>query len=153
MYEYFLFISFLQQFRPYFRKHISNSLDHHEYLLLNSLCVFFISILYLLYLYSIRKIKLSKMVENYSSLTLTEFGCIITLSILTIIYAIFMFEVDKHHNSPLINSLFMKSAGAIALLCVGIFIFEESYKIHQIMGIGLILFGVYLVSSNKIQFL
>jgi multidrug transporter EmrE-like cation transporter len=93
------------------------------------------------------------MVKNYSSLTLTEFGCIITLSILTIISAVFMFEADKNHNSPLINSLFMKSAGAIALLCVGIFLFEESYKIHQIVGIGLILFGVYLVSSNKMQFL
>lgn len=152
MYPYFLFISFLQQFRPYFRKHISNSLDHHEYLFLNSLCVSFISILYLVYLYSIRKITFSKMIDNYGSLTLTEFVCIIVLSLLTIISAVFMFEADKNHNSPLINSLFMKSAGAIAVLCVGLFLFKESYKFHQFIGIGLILLGVYL-TSNKLNFL
>jgi len=85
-------------------------------------------------------------------MTLTEIFCILLLSLLTIFSGVIIYELDKNHNNPLLNSLFMKSAGIIAALCIGIFMFEESYKVHQIVGIGLILFGVYLSSSEKIDF-
>lgn len=151
MYPLIIFISFLQQFRPYFRKHISNSLEYHEYLLLNSLCISFIVIVYLLYLYNARKLSVSKMITNYGTLTLVEIACILMLSLFTIISGMFLFELDKNHNTPLLNSLFVKSAGTIALVCIGIFMFEESYKLHQFIGIGLILIGIYLASSKRID--
>jgi drug/metabolite transporter (DMT)-like permease len=93
------------------------------------------------------------MVENCSSLTLAEIVCILLLSLLTIFSGMVMFDLDKNHNTPLLNSLFVKSSGIIAVICVGIFMFGESYKLHQFIGMGLILFGVYLCSSKKIEFL
>jgi hypothetical protein len=149
MYPLFLLISFLHEFRHYFRKHISDFLDHHEYLLLNSLCISFIVAFYLVYLYMNDNLSVSKMMNHYKSMTLVELFCILLLSVITIFSAIIVYELDKNHNTPFLNTLFMKSAGIIVALCVGIFMFEESYKLHQIVGIGMILFGVYLASSKK----
>ena len=92
------------------------------------------------------------MMKKCSSLTLVEMICIILLSMFTIFSGMVMFDIDKNHNTPLLNSLFVKSAGIIAVICVGIFMFKESYQLHQFIGIGLILLGVYLCSSKEIAF-
>jgi drug/metabolite transporter (DMT)-like permease len=92
------------------------------------------------------------MMKKCSSLTLVEIICIILLSLLTIFSGMVMFDIDKNHNTPLLNSLFVKSAGIIAVICVGIFMFKESYQLHQFIGIALILIGVYLCSSKEISF-
>jgi drug/metabolite transporter (DMT)-like permease len=146
------FISLLQQFRPYFRKHISYKLEHHEYLFLNSLFVTMITCIYLVYLFVIERTSMEKIIDTFNILTLEEYIFIIALSILTIVSSIFIYEMDKNHNTPFLNNLFIKSSGILALIFISIFMFNESYKPHQFVGILFILLGIYLASTKKLLF-
>jgi drug/metabolite transporter (DMT)-like permease len=144
------FISLLQQFRPYFRKYISYKLEHHEYLFLNSLFVSIITCIYLVYLFVIERTSMEKIIDTFNILTLEEYIFIIALSSLTIVSGIFIYEMDKNYNTPFLNNLFIKSSGTLALIFISIFMFKESYKPHQFVGILFILLGIYLASTKKL---
>jgi drug/metabolite transporter (DMT)-like permease len=152
MYEIFLGLSFLQQFRPYFRKHISNTLDPHEYFLLNTITILFIILSYIAYMLVAQKTNCFKIISNIKSLTRTEIGCVFMLAALSVISGLLIFELDKNYNTPLVNTIFLKSISMIAVVCVGIFIFKENYKIHQFIGILMVILGMYLISQKTLTF-
>jgi len=144
MYTIFLGLTLLQQFRPYFRKYISNSLDSHEYFFLNTMIIFFVISLYIVYLLTTKQTTFSKLVSNIYSLTYTEVFFIMLMAVLTVSSGILVFHLDKNYNTPLINNVFLKSISTIALLCIGMFVFNEKYQAHQIFGIFLIISGIFL---------
>jgi uncharacterized membrane protein len=152
MYNIFLGLTFLQQFRPYFRKHISNTLDPHEYFLLNAMAIMVLISMYIAFLLLTKKTSCGKIMSNIKTLNGSEIGCILMLALITVISGLLLFELDKNYNTPLINSMFLKACSLIALVCVGIFIFRENYKIHQFMGIFLVILGMYLISRNTLDF-
>ena len=141
-------LTLLKQFRPYFRKHISNILDRHEYFLLTAIMILCIIIIYILYLILISgTASLEKMVNNVSKVSGLEMCAIFMLSCLTVISGLLIFELDKNHNTPLMNSILLKSFSMIAVVSIGVFIFGERYKMHQVFGVGCILAGIYLASK------
>ena len=152
MYNIFLGLTFLQQFRPYFRKHISNTLDPHEYFLLNTMAIMVLISMYIAFLLLTKKTSCGKIMSNIKTLNGSEIGCILMLALITVISGLLLFELDKNYNTPLINSMFLKAVSMIALVCVGIFIFKENYKIHQFIGIFLVILGMYLISQNTLDF-
>jgi drug/metabolite transporter (DMT)-like permease len=95
---------------------------------------------------------MEKIIDTFNILTLEEYFFIIALSSLTIVSGIFIYEMDKNYNTPFLNNLFIKSSGTLALIFISIFMFNESYKPHQFVGILFILLGVYLASSKKLVF-
>lgn len=152
MYSIFIGLTFLQQFRPYFRKYISNSLDSHEYFLLNTMIILFIISLYIVYLLTTKKTTFSKMISNIKSLKYSEFGCLLIMAVLTVMTGLLIFELDQNYNTPLMNSVFIKSISTIALIFIGMFVFNETYEIHQIFGIFLVILGIYLTSQKSLGF-
>jgi drug/metabolite transporter (DMT)-like permease len=146
MYPFLFGISIIQQFRPYFRKHISKQLDPHEYLFLNTLIIAAIIIIYLVYLWSKEQHSFTEMFGKYSKLTFFEYCCIIILSLITVCSSIFIFYFDKYYNNPFINSIFLKAFGMVSLLVVSVFFFKEKYNWQQVIGIITVLFGLYLMS-------
>jgi drug/metabolite transporter (DMT)-like permease len=91
------------------------------------------------------------MLENIYCLSCTEVIAIFVLSCLTVITGLLVFELDKNYNTPLMNEILLKSMSTIAVICVGVFIFEEKYKIHQIGGIGMVIMGIYLASRKNLS--
>jgi len=89
------------------------------------------------------------MMKNIRSLSYSQYACLVILSILTVSSSIFLYDLDKNYNTPLVNSVFLRVGGIVALLLVGIFVFEEKYTYKQIFGIFLTLFGVYLIAGDK----
>lgn len=150
MYGIFIGLSFIQQFRPYFRKYISKTLDTHEYFFLNTMMILFIISLYIFYLLTSKKTTFSKIVSNIQSLNFTEIGCLFMMAVLTVISSLLIFDLDKNYNTPLLNSVFLRSISTIALIFIGIFVFKESYQYHQYFGIFLIISGIYLTSLKTI---
>ena len=151
MYGMLIGITMLEQFRPYFRKHISNVLDHHEYFLLSAMMILSIITMYVVYLVWISgTTTLGTMTTNLSELSCTEVFFIFVLSSLTVITGLLIFELDKNHNTPLLNSVLLKSISTISVICVGVVIFEERYKIHQVIGLGLIVLGIYLATQKNL---
>ena len=82
------------------------------------------------------------------SLNLMEIGAVIVLSFLTVLSGIMLFEFDKSYNTPLINTIFIKSIGALSIVFIGVVIFEETYTYMNWLGILMILIGLYLVMSK-----
>ena len=152
MYDIFLGLSFLQQFRPYFRKHIATTLDPHEYFLLNTVAIMVLILMYISFLLFTKKTSCGKILSNIKTLSGSEICCIVILAIITVISGLLMFELDKNYNTPLINSMFMKVISMIGLVCVGIFVFNENYKMHQYIGIFLVILGMYLISQKTLNF-
>jgi len=146
MYGVFIGLTFMQQFRPYFRKYISATLEAHEYVLLNTVLILILLLMYILYLLCVRKTTLSKLRRNMLSLSYVESGCILMMALLTVVAGILLFELDKKHNTPLMNSMYLKALSTIALVLVGVLIFKEYYNIHQVLGVVLIILGMYMTS-------
>ena len=146
MYSLFIGLTFLQQFRPYFRKYISSTLEAHEYVLLNTVLILVLLLMYVMYLLCMRKTTLSKLKKNVLSLSTGERICLLVMALLTVLAGLLIFELDKNYNTPLMNSMYLKALSTIALLVVGVLIFKEYYNIHQVLGVVLILLGIYITS-------
>lgn len=152
MYMYLLFfgITLLNQFRPYFRKYISDTLDHHEFFLLSAIMILFVISLYIVHLIHISgHTSMGTLLGNMAKLSYIEVLAVFILSTFTVISGLLIFELDKNHNNPLVNSIILKALSMIAVVCVGVFVFEEKYKIHQVLGVGLIILGIFLASKKK----
>ena len=133
------------------KKHILNTLESHDFLFMNTLFITFFVFLFFLYKYFFhsKTFTLKKMIKNIRSLSYSQYACLIVLSVLTVSSSVFLYELDKNYNTPLVNSVFLRVGGIIALLLVGIFVFEEKYTYKQIFGIFLTLLGVYLIAGDK----
>jgi uncharacterized membrane protein len=152
MYDIFLGLTFLKQFRPYFRKHILNILDTHEYFLLNTIAIMIIILMYIAFLLFTKKTSCGKILTNIKTLSGSEIFCIMIIAIITVASGILMFELDKNYNTPFVNSMLMKAMSMIALVCVSVFVFKENYKMHQYIGFFLVLCGMYLISQKTLNF-
>jgi len=149
MYQYIFGLSILKSFTPYFRKHVLTTLNAHDMLFINTFFIF--SIVFCLFLYKLLFDKSKPLIEtfkNYKSLTLTQLGALFVMAFLAVGSSIFIYEFDKNYNTPLINSMFMRTASTISLILVGIFMFEEKYSWKQILGVFLTIFGVYFISQK-----
>ena len=149
MYNYMFGLSILKSFTPYFRKHVLTTLNAHDLLFINTFIIF--SIVFVFFIYQLLFDKTKPLIEtfkNYRSLSFTQLGALLVMAFLAVGSSIFIYEFDKNYNTPLINSMFMRTASTISLILVGIFLFEERYSWKQILGVFLTIFGVLLISQK-----
>jgi drug/metabolite transporter (DMT)-like permease len=149
MYQYMFGLSILKSFTPYFRKHVLTTLNSHDLLFINTFIIFLIVFVFFLYKLLFDKSKpLIETFKNYKSLSFSQLGALFVMALLAVSSSIFIYEFDKNYNTPLINSMFMRTASTISLILVGIFMFEEKYSWKQILGVFLTIFGVYFISQK-----
>jgi drug/metabolite transporter (DMT)-like permease len=139
----------LKSIDPYFRKHLLNILNTHDYLYLDTFFIFFAVCCVVVYKYIYNKKDIIETIENYKKLSIYHIiGCFF-ISGFTVFSALVIYDLDKHHNTPFINSTILKVASMIALAIIGIIIFKEKYSWSQIIGIILTLVGIYLIMNKK----
>lgn len=149
MYNYMFGLSILKSFTPYFRKHVLTTLNAHDLLFINTFIIFSIVFVFFVYQLLFNKSKpLVETLQNYRNLSFTQVGALIVMAFLAIGSSIFIYEFDKNYNTPLINSMFMRTASTISLIIVGMFLFEERYSWKQIAGVFLTIFGILLISQK-----
>ena len=149
MYQYMFGLSILKSFTPYFRKHVLTTLNSHDLLFINTFIIFLIVFAFFLYQLLFDKSKpLIETFKNYKSLTFSQIGALFVMAFLAVGSSIFIYEFDKNYNTPLINSMFMRTASTISLILGGIFMFEEKYSWKQIAGVFLTIFGILLISQK-----
>jgi drug/metabolite transporter (DMT)-like permease len=151
MYDIVLGISIIKSIRPYFRKVVLGTLDPHDFFFINTITVFVLALCYFIYLYCYREDAVIKTLKNYKKLSIIQFLCVFLLSGLTIISTILLMEFDKNFNTPLINSLYLNTASVLTMLVIGVFLFEEKYDYIQILGIALIILGIYLFVNKNLD--
>jgi drug/metabolite transporter (DMT)-like permease len=74
---------------------------------------------------------------------------IFIISLLAITSSIFLFELDKQYNTPLINSILLKTISIFVLIGTSIFIFSEKYSWTQFFGIFLTFVGFILIMNQE----
>ncbi len=139
--------TFLKSIVPYFRKHILGTLNSDEFLLLNSTIIFvIILIIFVIKILTGEQEKTMKqIINNYKKMTYIQVIFITIIALLTVMSSLFIYELDKKHNTPLINSILLRSFSIISMILVGVFIFGELYSWVQIVGVILAIFGLFLI--------
>ena len=141
----------LKSVTPYFRKHVLGTLTSDEFLLLNSCIVFFI--IFIIFAVKIILGKqhetLNEIINDYKKLSYSQVLCISLISIFTVFTSLFVYELDKKHNTPLINTILLRFGSVIVLILVGIFVFGEDYNWIQVSGIFLAVLGVFLIMQKN----
>jgi drug/metabolite transporter (DMT)-like permease len=151
MWNFVIGTSLLKSVTPYFRKHILGTLTSEEFLLLNSCIIFLIVVL--IFIVKILTGKqhetLKEIINHYCKLSYTQVICITIIALLTVCTSLFIYELDKKHNTPLINTILLRFGSVIVLIFVGIFIFGEDYNWIQIVGILFAVLGVFLIMQRN----
>lgn len=151
MWNFVIFTTILKSFTPYFRKHILGTLNSDEFLLLNSLIILSLVLIYFLFkiIFGKQRETLGQIINNYKKMKYSQIFCVAIISLLTVASSLFIYELDKNHNTPLINNVLLRIFSVIALIIVGIFIFKEEYNWKQIVGIFLAIIGVILIMQKS----
>lgn len=153
MYHYIFGFSLLKSVNPYFRKHLLQTLDSHEVLMLNTLFICFFVIIVFIYK-TIKKTSennytsIAENFNNYKKLSMTQIGALFVMAFITVMSSLSLFELDKNHNTPLLNSLFIKFTSLFLLFLTSTFIFGERYTIKQIFGIIITIIGIYFITQK-----
>jgi len=135
----------MKTFSPYLRKHVLGSLSAHEYLLLNTIVVGILVMLTVVYEIVFSKESVGRLLTQYKKLTVTQLLCVIGVGSITVASSFVIMNLDKNYKSPLINSVLLKTCSTVLLLITGIFLFEESYSMSQLLGIVLAVVGAILL--------
>ena len=147
MFSHIFGLTALGSVRPYFRKHVLDTLDPHDFLFLNAFIIAILIGIYFLYTYYFNHSVVKKTFKNCLSLNYTQFGAILILGVFTIFGTLLLLDADKNYNTPAMNSIIFKSVSMIALFFIGVFIFEEQYSVKQIVGIFLTISGILVLMT------
>jgi multidrug transporter EmrE-like cation transporter len=148
MYFILVLISFLKTFNPYFRKHIIDSLESHEYLFLNTFLISLGVFTYFLYKLIVHDHSLNKLLDKVYNLSTLQLVYFMLIAFITLVSSIVIINLDKYYNTPLLNSLLTKGIASVLLILTGVFIYKEKYNYKQLSGIFLIIVGLLLINCK-----
>jgi drug/metabolite transporter (DMT)-like permease len=134
---------------PFAREHLLLDLDPSECFLMNAVIVLVLILCYLGYraFYHDHKLNMTiKKIRNFSSAQLlfaAFVGCATVLSSMVVL------TMDKHYNTPLVNSMLFKIVSIVLLLLIGVVFFKETYSYRQILGLIMAFFGGALIFTTE----
>ena len=148
MYRLYLLLFITQMFKtmnPYFRKHILNSLEVHEFMFINTFFVALFVFMYFIYIQISDNDFIYKFTQKSQKLSISQIVFVIFIAFVTLCSTFIFIHLDKFYNTPFINGLLSRGMSAILLMAIGVFMFKEEYSYEQISGVFLTIFGLYLV--------
>jgi drug/metabolite transporter (DMT)-like permease len=151
MYQYIVAASLFKSFIPYIRKHVLNTINSHDMLYMNALIFFIIVCFIFIYNVIFNKKIISTTINNYNKLNTIQIACLFAISLMAVIVAYLIYELDKFHNTPFINYIVVFSLTIIFSIFISMYIFNEKYNIRHFFGVILTFIGIYLMTSDKIE--
>jgi uncharacterized membrane protein len=143
MYEYLVGLTVVKSSLPYIRKHVLDILDSHELMFVTA-CVYMILVI-CFFLY---KSKPGKHFHNYRRLTFTHCVLILLTAFIALSSTMFTYELDKHYNTPMLNTMLKMATSVTVLSLLGIFVFNEKYTYQHMFGVGLMIIGAILTQTE-----
>ena len=150
MYQYILGVSLFKSITPYVRKNILDTIDSRDLLYLDAFIFFMIVLSIFIYKCVFDRNDIINTISNYQRPTYTQFFCVFVLSLISVSVVYFILELDKFHNTPLINYISRVSLTTVFAIIIGILYFKEKYKSQHIIGIMVTLFGIYLTTIENV---
>jgi len=149
MYLYLFIIQILKTCNIYFRKHLLDTLEAHEYLFINTFLIACFVVFLCIYKILYEKFSFKKLLGKVKKLSILQICFLIIIAIVTMSSSFFFINIDKKHNTPLINRLLSKVLSTILLVLIGVFFFKEKYNLKQFIGIFLTIIGIYLTMNKN----
>jgi len=137
----------INSFKPYCKKHAIQSLDAHEFLFLNTFLISSILLIYFIYLSMYEKYNIHNLYNKYRNLSKSQFIAVIGLSSITLISTFIGLTADKNNTRNVKTNLIIKSITTILVIAIGVYVYEEIYTGYDILGILMILSGIYMINS------
>jgi drug/metabolite transporter (DMT)-like permease len=133
----YLFFSSIKSLQFYLQKHIGTKLNVYEYLLMNSIVFFAVSLSILFYNLYHKK-------ENYKNiqkLDTTHFIVLLFISLFSVASIFAFFTLGEYHTIPIFLTI-SKVMSALLIVAIGYFIFGEKLTFNQIIGIMFCIIGI-----------
>jgi|UniRef100_A0A6C0LVX9 drug/metabolite transporter (DMT)-like permease len=146
MYGVLFGVSIMKSLRPFFKKNVLKSIDEEDFLFLNTFFICLFVVCYFFYNFTRKKKKID--FSKYKNLNTTEIVSMMGVSLFTVISTILVLQLDKGEQTPFITSMLTKGFSTIFVIAIGMIVYKENYSKLQIMGIGLILLGIYFISNK-----
>jgi drug/metabolite transporter (DMT)-like permease len=147
MYGVLFGVSIMKSLRPFFKKNVLKSIDEEDFLFLNTFFICLFVVCYFFYNFT-RKKKKKIDFSKYKNLSTSEIVSMMGVSLFTVISTILVLQLDKGEQTPFITSMLTKGFSTIFVIAIGMIVYKENYSKLQIMGIGLILLGIYFISNK-----
>lgn len=151
MIPFLMGITTLGTVKPYFRKHILDTLHPTDYMFLNSLLISSFILAYFVYVCFFDSKEIVRTYRNCCKMSYSQFAALTFLAFFTVVSSVMLLHLDKHYNTPFLNSLMLRGFSLIILLCVSIFIFNEEYSSLHTMGIILATVGIMILVMNPVK--
>ena len=151
MYSILFGVSILKSLRPFFKKNVLQTIDEDDFLYLNTFFIGLFVIAYFIYSTRFKKDNNKKrtVIDKCKNLKPVEIISMMIVSLFTVISTVLVLQMDKGYQTPFINSMLTKGFSTILVIVIGMVVYKENYSMLQMLGIGLILLGTFLISSKK----
>jgi drug/metabolite transporter (DMT)-like permease len=145
MYKHIIGLTLIDICRPYFRKHLLQTLNPREYLFLNTFFINSLLICYFCYIFINQKTVIDNAVIQYKKLSIPQICTITISSASTVVATIILLDFDKKYNTPAINNIITKTSSILLVFFIGYFVFRETYSMKQIVGIITMVTGMTIM--------
>lgn len=145
MYKHIIGLTLIDICRPYFRKHLLQTLNPREILFLNSFLVNLLITAYFCYIFINQKTVIENALTQYKKLSIPQICTITISSASTVISSVILLDFDKKQNTPAINNIITKTSSILLVFFIGYFIFREAYSMKQIVGIITMVTGMTIM--------
>jgi drug/metabolite transporter (DMT)-like permease len=149
-YFYILIILISKICRPYFKKQLNDKIDDNFFIFYNTITILVLFLLYnfTLNFLNIKKFDIMRLINNYTELDIKFKSILLILGILTLINTMSFFELDNSKDQSKMP-IIIKSLSTIATILISCYINGENITKKQIIGIILLLSGLYALTSNE----
>ena len=134
MHKHIIGLTIFDICRPYFRKHLLQTLTPKEYLFLNSFLIHLLVTAYFYYVFINQKMVIENAFIQYKKLSIPQICTITISSASTVVSTVILLDFDKKYNTPAINNIITKTSSILCMFLIGYFIFHERYSTKQVVG-------------------
>jgi hypothetical protein len=129
----------MNTFRPYLRSHVMTAVASWEFVFLNSVVIGTLSFIYA----SIYKRgDLSKL----TTLSWTHYAAILSIGGATVLSTLVYLSYES--ANVLKTNFLWRAISSVVFVLSGVFLFGEKVEVNQLVGIGIIIAGSFLVSMD-----
>lgn len=146
MYHYLFGASIMKSFRPFFTKHLLDTVSEFEFMIIHTFGVALILVVLFSYEQFINQ-NHTKIIKTIGRLSNYQIFCVFALSTLTVVSSLMVLTTYKFISSPVVNTMILKGVSTMTLLLIGTFVFRESYSLTQLIGAIIIVVGIIMVNS------
>ena len=132
--------SLMNTFRPYLRSHIMTAVASWEFVFLNSLVIGTLSFIYA---YVYKQENLSKLM----TLSWTHYAAILGIGAATVLSTLVFLSYES--ANVLKTNFLWRGISSVVFVLSGLFLFGEKLEMNQLVGIGIIIAGSFLVSMDS----